>query len=468
MRTKSPIMQTIPIDIVGSSTFGRYPIISNARTFNMIISDNSLVSFAGYAKKATIKQGAVSGRELYRSIKFNHMISVIDDDVFTIDNNLGIAKIGKLNTSIGNIYTAENDNNQIALVDGQNIYVFDYSTNSFTVVVVNFLPGFITFQDGYFISVDTLSNKWRLSAPNNGLSWPDAPANVGLLESKPDIAAAVITLGRQLFVFGSTVTEPWYDSGYQLFPYSRSNFYNINYGVLSPATIASEFNILCWLAANESSGPIIMASTGGQPEEISTDGINFELAQLQNPKDSFGLLYKIDGHIIYQLTFISDNRTFSYDFKTQKFFEFTDENQNYHIARKIAYFENSYYFISVNDGNLYELNSQYTTYDDHIIPRIRTCSNNSLPDGSLMVVNNVNATFEQGYSEDEYRVDLSVSHDGGASFSSYVPYYLHSLGNRRGKVDFWNLGASNDFATQFRFWTSGRVVATTANMSVYQ
>ena len=37
-----------PINIVGSSTFGRYPKISIEKTYNMFISDEFLVPYAGY------------------------------------------------------------------------------------------------------------------------------------------------------------------------------------------------------------------------------------------------------------------------------------------------------------------------------------------------------------------------------------------------------------------------------------
>ncbi len=40
--------EEIPVKIVGSSIFGRYPFISAERTYNMFISDEALVNFASY------------------------------------------------------------------------------------------------------------------------------------------------------------------------------------------------------------------------------------------------------------------------------------------------------------------------------------------------------------------------------------------------------------------------------------
>ena len=40
----------MPLNIVGSSVFGRYPKISIEKTYNMLISDNWMVNYPGYSK----------------------------------------------------------------------------------------------------------------------------------------------------------------------------------------------------------------------------------------------------------------------------------------------------------------------------------------------------------------------------------------------------------------------------------
>ena len=151
---------------------------------------------------------------------------------------------------------------------------------------------------------------------------------------------------------GSTVTEPWQDVGATLFPYQRNSSVNIDYGCLNPATIAFNENFVIWLAANEKSGPFIAYSTGGDINKISTDGIDFKFTQLKNPANSYGFLFRQDGHQIYQITFPDDNLTYIYDFNTKKFFTLCDENFNAHIAKRIAFLIDKYYFVSFVDGNL--------------------------------------------------------------------------------------------------------------------
>src|ERR1700720_4789889 len=123
------------LDMVGGNTFGRYPKISNARTHNMIVSDDALVPFSGYESVAQI---AFSGqaRELYSSYVYNHLIAIVDSGVYTIDTNNFVTKVGTLNTSTGNVFIAENNASQIAIADGLAIYVFNYGNGTFTIPTI--------------------------------------------------------------------------------------------------------------------------------------------------------------------------------------------------------------------------------------------------------------------------------------------------------------------------------------------
>jgi len=460
---------TIPLKMVGSTMFGRYPKISIEQTFNMIESDNFLVPYAGHKSVATLSESG-TGRGLYASSNYNHLIVVINDSVFTVDSNFGVAKIATIGTSFGDVFIAENNAKQIAITDRQNIYVFDYGTNTFSKATIDFLPSYIAFQDGVFIAGDKRSNKWRLSDFNNGLSWPIS-AGVGELQSKPDTVIATIPVkgkGNALFVMGKTVIEEWYFLGYQLFPYQRNSFFNIDYGCLSAATVATQEDLVVWLASNEQSGPVIMVSEGAEPKPLSTDGINFKLASLTAPNDSYGFIFRQDGHVFYQITFPTDNLTLLYDFNTNKFFTLCDEYMNYHIAKRVAFFNNAYYFISFNDGKLYEINSTYTTYDGAEIPRVRVLPSTRLPDSSPFVVNNLNFPIEQGESQTIQRIDFSASKDGGQSFGNIFSSDLNPTARRPNRFQLWNLGRANDFVCQFRFWSKGRFVLTNGTMSIYQ
>lgn len=480
MKATSPIMKTMPLDIVGSTAFGRYPKISLEQTFNMIISDDWFVPYAGYKNVAAMQESG-QGRGLYSSDRFQHMIAVVNNGVYTVNENLAVNRIGNIETFNGDVFIDENNAGQIAICDKTSIHIFDYLNNSFTKATldVDFVPGYICFQDGYFIAPNlrtiasngSAQSQWRLSDLNNGLSWPAGSPNVGPFQTKPDRPLATVRLpgkGNLLFVFGGTVTESWTDTGQQLFPYQKNTYMNIDYGCLNPATIAVSDRFIIWLGVNEKSGAVIMFSDGGAPQQISNDGINFRLAQLTNPENSYGFLFKQDGHLIYQFTFPDDNLSMAYDFNTQKFFTLTDTEMNYHIAKRVVYFNNAYYFVSFNDGNLYEMSTKYTTFDNREIPRIRVCKNKRLPDASRMIISNLTFTLEQGQGVLGSAIDFSMSKDGGQSFGSVYRKELNTIGHRLNQFNLWNLGSANDFITQFRFWGFDRFVVNDGVMSYYQ
>lgn len=475
----------VPLDIVGGNNFGRYPKISVEQTFNMIVSDNALVDFAGYEQVAAIAPSGTA-RTLYNSVVANKLVAVIDDGVYLISSDNSFIRVGSLTTSNGNAFVADNLASQIAIVDGTtNVYIYNYATSTFSTIPVGFNAGYITFQDTYFIAPDISQDQWRLSAQSDGTSWPNDSQHVGQLETKPTKAVATIAVDRNLMVMGQTVTEIWYDTAAQLFPYQRSTSYAIDYGCINPDTIGLLNNTLVWLGSNEKSNIAIYASQeGGVPQKISFEGMDFVLSQLQAPQDAYGFMFMMEGHVFYQITWVTDNLTYLYDFNTQMFFTLTDENLNHHIARRVVFFNNANYFISLKDGNLYKMDSTITAYNGAEIPRIRDCKNIRFPDANRFVISNIALTMESGINKGfDYellkngytvnigtsRIDISQSTDGGYAWRVIASKILPPLGKRSNIVNFFNLGGySNDVVFRFRFLSFGRFVIPGGLISIYR
>jgi hypothetical protein len=410
-----------PVNIVGSSIFGRYPKISIEKTYNMFMSDNFMVPYSGYniAIPANQFANAIEGRAIFTSTKFNRIVVVEGTGVYLVNIQYNqqmemvtffqVFKIGTLQTETGVVYIAENNKPQIGISDGTDFYIYDPLLSPvFQAIPIDFVPGYLTFHNTYFIMPSIGTNNWRLSGNNDGTTWPNDQFSVGALQTKPDNAQAVVRFpskGNMIFVMGSIVTEAWFDTGAQLFPYQRNNQFNIDYGCLQPATVAYMDEFVVWLAQNEKSGPIIMYSDGGMPKKITTDGIDYLFSTLQNPEDSQGFLYRQDGHLFYHINFYSDNLSLFYDFTTQKFYHACDQNLNYFIAAEVAFFNNQYYFITRNNGNLFTFDTNITTYQDvdslgnvtnNEIPRIRTCANIRTPEQQYLVINDIGFTIETG------------------------------------------------------------------------
>ncbi len=325
----------------------------------------------------------------------------------------------------GTIYFSDSTTALItAFSDGTHLIVNTSATKSsqpvFIRYALDFTPNYIFFHDARFIAMSGYTNgvqvgQWRLSqarlAPN-GVTYIGFPAGAvlaqfqGTFQTKADLPIGGFRFpGRAnlIMIMGSILTEPWTDTATALFPYTRNTTYNLDYGTLNPATIATLGTIAVWLGANERSGPVIMYTTGQDVIPISDDGINYRLARIKFPKSSYGLAFKQDGKLIYILTFYEqvDNVTFAYDFSVGKFVTLTDEQMNYFIAKHAVYFNNTYYINSINDGSIYELSSDFTDYIyqnnlPETIPRVRVCSTFRTTDSIPKVLNNIIITIEQG------------------------------------------------------------------------
>lgn len=440
MITRGSNFREFPLNIVGSSTFGRYPKISVEKSYNMFMSDSFMVPYSGYAIGVPSSDlgNAREGRAIFTSTKFNAIVAVLDDSVYLVNINFSqelrevtffqVFKIGTLQTETGVVYIAENNKPQIGISDGTAFYLYDPTLSpSFKTIPLDFVPGYLTFHDTYFIMPAVGTNTWRLSGNNDGETWPNDQFSVGALQTKPDNVQAVVRFpskGNMIFVMGSIVTEAWFNTGAQLFPYQRNNQFNIDYGCIQPATVAYMDEFVVWLAQNEKSGPIIVYSNGGMPQKITTDGIDYLFSTLQNPQDSEAFLYRQDGHLFYHINFYSDNFSLFYDFTAEKFYHASDQNLNYFIASEVAFVNNQYYFVTRNNGNIFAFDTIFTTYQDvdnegniieNEIPRIRICKNIRTPQQDYSIINDVGFTIESGetnYQQQDLGEIILITQDG--------------------------------------------------------
>ena len=467
----------IPIKIVGSSIFNKYPKISAEQTCNMIISDGWLVPYAGYAKSHTFPVTDTKidiGRGIYNSVRYGMMFVVIGENIYKANSQGHYEwawKTKSINTTP--VYISENNSGQIVFVDGINscIIIFNYLTNHWETLDIDFIPSYIEFQDGYFIVPIKSSPIWRLSGINDALTWNIFDSMKLALEA--DNAVAVIKLpsrGGQIFVFGEECTESWVNVGSSLFPYQKNTGYNIDYGCAGSETIAYSEEVVVWLAVNKHSNPIIMYSTGAEAIPITTDGISYKLSMLSHPELAFGFLFKQDGHLIYQITFPApdDNYSLIYDFSTKMFFNVSDVNYNFHPARHVEVFNGKYYFISYKDSCLYSLSSDNTTYDGDIIPRSRITNTIRKKDATNFIPRKLTFICEQGQNVNPARIDLSISRDGGFSYGGDDSVEMNPYAQRKNTLVFRNLGQCNEFTARLRFWSSERVLASDGYISLRQ
>lgn len=523
----------IPVQIVGSSTFGKVPIISDERTYNMYIADEWLLNWAGYQEVIEIVTDPIVGRGIFTSNRGNFMLLVLGNTIYRVNDALGYTPLPiTLSTSVDEVIIEENLSSQIVIVDGLDAYIYNYRTGGIGTIgeakfvdsagmpITDLLPNYVTYQNTYFIFGNARTD-------NRGSEWyvfeSDAvtdPLQLKLvqtltIQTKPDFAKAVIRIpsaGNNVLVLGTTVGEIWTNIGGQAV-YQRQSAVNIDYGVASVSTIAASEKMVAWLGINEKSTPAIMVMTGGQAERISTSGIDNLLGRIQNPEDSTAYFVRLDGHTFYVLNFFNENDDFSimYDFTTNMFYDVTDWDFTYYPAAQVAYFKNRVFFASRKQGSLMEMSTDiYTMSTDEVnvyqIPQVRKTNTYRLPGSIRFIANTFAFTVENGVEPDvnfgfecqgniigetseadmyteagepivveggfcqiyRPRIDVSISKNGGYTYSNAIPYYMHRTGLYNNQPRFDKLGQCNQLTFQLRFWGFGRKIINDGVVEVYK
>jgi len=406
----TPEAKTLPVKVVGSSTFGIYPKIDAQKTYNMFISQGWLINMPGYKRALRFPSGQVDsegnliylstgeGRGCFVSTRGNLMIVVINEFVYSISSTLGITKLpNNLSTSTGEVFIDENLSNQICIVDGTDAYIYNYSlpanltAQNINTAHPDLIPNYVSYHNTFFLFGNALTtsdgSKWH--AYSRATDTTISETTELTLQTKPNFALAVKRIpsgGNNVLVFGKTVAEIWTQVG-GLQNYRRVSSLNIDSGCISVSTIAAAEKSVFWLGITEKNAPAIMKFTLQQGfERISTDGIDNVLDNISRPDRSTAAIYRQNGHLFYQLTFYDqeDNFTLIYDTNTSLFFHSSDQHLNFHPSRETVFFNSRWFFASINDPYLYEQSQNFTTIDESLgadenvqsiweIQRIRIC-----------------------------------------------------------------------------------------------
>ena len=454
----TPNCEQIPLNIVGSSTFGDYPKISLEKTYNLFESDGFLVPYPGWHKVLIPLASGVEGRGLFRSFRGNRMIAVVDSIVYDIGPTLSALAVGILATSAGEVFMDENLVGQICIVDGVNAYIYNYNEQTSGVVLQtggalsgtppNLIPNYVTYHNTFFL----IGNSPNSNSSSNWYAYEYASSTTisenseMSIETKPDSALAIKRIPGQagnVLVFGGAVCEiftqvPIVGAGGVPQAYQRNSSISVDYGCESVSTIAESDTHIAWLGVNEANLPVIMVMTGQQTGRISTDGIDFFLQNIKSPTNSTAMMYRINGHLFYHLSFLDpqDNVTLLYDFNVEKFYHSCDQFLNYHPARQLVFFNadtkynpaldgipQNIFFISRKGGYIYQLSQQFTDINEDInsdlaagtdpnlryeMQRIRICKSIRFPTSAPFKANQLCFTIMMGTDNIEAVQDCIV------------------------------------------------------------
>lgn len=364
---------------------------------------------------------------------------------------------GSLLTSTGNVSMDEN-NTQLGICDGENLYTFTYSSNGFSQVTDPDLPssvGFLTAIDGYFVVTENESGRFYISAINDGTSW-DA-LDFATAESNPDeLLCAKNALG-QLWLLGRSTSEIWTNTGASSFPFSRISGAIMQVGIIAPHSVQDVGNSIFWLGRDKRGGGIVYRANGFVPEPISTEPINIKLQEASSIQDITSWTYQEDGHTFYALTGGGLETTLVFDLDTQQWHERSYNNngrEETHLAQCVTYAFGKQLVGDRRNGNIYEMSLDF--YDDNgdEIVSERTYTHLSDMDRRIRF-NSLEISMETGTGNltgdgQDPLISMQLSKDGGRTWSNWFTTPIGKVGKYLTKVAFRRLGIAEQITFRIR------------------
>lgn len=315
----------------------------------------ALMGCPGLTLLATVGTGPIRG--LWAAVDGN-LYAVSGNQWYLLTPSYAATLLGTIGTNAGPVSMIDNGGKQVQLVDGKNVYVWNYSTNTFSTIAISSTGPIIScYQDGWGLINQLGTNQFWSSNLNDftqytGLMFSSA-------DSTPDQIVTMADIHREVWLFKQRVTEVWVNGGLSGFAFQRLQGVQIMTGCMAPYSVARAGESLIWLAQDAAGVCSVMMSKGYQGVPISTPGVDFSIAQMaasDGITDAIGFTYFQAGHFFYVLTFPSGNRTWTYDLTTNLWHEraaFSNGSFERHAANCCAYFAKTPVVGDASNGNIY-------------------------------------------------------------------------------------------------------------------
>lgn len=240
------------------------------------------------------------------------------------------------------------------------------------------------------------------------------PLDIAAKVGYPDPIVSLIVMHREIWLIGALTTEIWYNSGTADFTFQQMPGSFIEHGCVAPYSVCKQDLSVFWLSQDEQGQCIVIQGMNYQARRVSTHAIENDFSSYATVSDAIGFTYQQEGHVFYQLTFPTANKTWVYDVASSLWHERTwtdgDGNENRHRANCCAF---AYGLNLVGDwenGNLYAYDQTVTNDFGGPIVRRR---------GFPHIVNDGKRVFHR-----QFIADMQVGSAAGRLADDYPKAYL--------------------------------------------
>lgn len=297
--------------------------------------------------------------------------------------------------------------------------------------------GSVCFIDGYFIVNAPGSKKFFISVLNDGTSWN--ALDFGSAEADPDFIIRVFADHRELWLFGTSSIEIFYNSGASPFPFERVSGAFITRGCLAPLAVAALDNSIFWLADDG----IVYRANGYTPVRVSTHAIERLIATMPNRTEARSFSYTQEGHGFYVLTF-PNNGTVVYDAATGLWHERQTQGRKDWAVIDYARAYDRHVAGAFTSGKLFAIDPDTPTEDGMQIRR-QAVTPSIWAESDRATMSKFQVDFETGVGlttgqGSDPQAMLDFSDDGGKTWSNEKWASIGQIGKYKNRAKWDQLG----------------------------
>jgi hypothetical protein len=375
-----------------------------------------LLRCPGLRLLATVGDGPIRGLWVTNGVAY----VVSGNKFYSLSTSYTATFLGNV-TGTGPVSMADNGT-QIFIACNPLSYIYNVSTAVFAQITdPDFAgAGSVGYLDGYFVFNEPDSQKFWVTSLLDGLSVD--PLDFASAEGYPDNVIALIVDHREIFLFGTTSVEVWYDAGTPDFPLARIQGAFMEVGCEAAYSVAKLDNSVFWLGSDARGRGIVYRANGYTPARISTNAVEYAIQSYGNISDAVAYTYQQDGHPFYVLIFPSAQATWVYDVSTTLWHEragfengeFTRHRSNCQMSYNSEIVVGDY-----EDGRLYAFDLDVYSDDDQIQRWLRSWR--ALATGQ----NNLKRTAHHS---------LQLDAETGVGLNAYPAYDAEDLATEAGDI----------------------------------
>lgn len=391
---------------------------------------------------AGVGSGPIRGLWAYQG--FGYVVS--GNGLYRIDTDWNALYLGVI-TGSGPVSMADNGT-QLFIAANPLGYIYNRNTNALQQITDSDFPGaqIVGYLDGFFVFTQPDTQQFWATAILDGA---DIDAlDFASAEGYPDNIVSMLIDHREIWLFGTTSTEVWYNAGSPDFPFQRIQGAYNEFGCIAPYGVCKADNQIFWIGQDARGFGMIYAAQGYTAQRISTHAVEWQIQQYTNLQDTIAYTYQQGGHTFVAFIFPGADTSWFYDLATGAWSERAGFNESLgtftrHRSNCQMNFNNEIIVGDFENGNLYAFDQN--AYADNDEPQKWLRRWRALPSGasnlnrqahhSLQLDCKAGVGLVSGQGEDP-QVMLRWSDDGGHTWSNEHWASMGALG-RYGYRTYW-------------------------------